>query len=280
MTIGLLESLIINRAAKFLRGPNWGRFLKSYAATLDGVNEALREGMTASNPLVCAREDLPPIAKDRNLRIPPAMPDDGVRDMLATWLQLHRGRASAEGVLRHVRNYFAPGPYPSIQMVHENGTTASWHKVDSAGRYTLTKVPSNWDYDGLHQWGKWYLIIEDEDDDGTPIPALLNPYTWDGGYKWDEGAVWDGFARQTGTDLAAMAIDWKRAGTRLQALIVNRQPGSVGPSTSLVTDASGWTTLPTGGNWVKMTYPSSGGAYFGHNTRPPYLDWVYDRQYL
>jgi hypothetical protein len=275
--IGLLEEIVLNRLPKFMRGKNLGRLLKAFAVTLDGNVEVLRQGMTFNNPLLCPRELLPTIAKDRRLPIPPSMPEEGARDMLAGWLQLHRARASSQGVLRHVRNYFAPGPYPSIQLVHENGTTATWHKVDSAGRYTKTPVvPSNWDYDGLHQWAKWYLISEAFDDSGVPIPASSFYDTWDGDDTWDDhGTMWDTMTSQSATDLASMAIDWKRAGTRLQAAILNRKPGSIGPGTALVTDTDGWTTLPTGGNWNSTVYTS--GPFFGQSTRPPYLDWFYDR---
>src|SRR5262245_3411932 len=104
--LGLLESSILKLAPKFLRGPNIGRFLKSYAAMQDGNVEALRQGMTLSNPLVCPAEGLPAISKDRTIKIPPSMPEEGVRDMLAHWFQLHRFRGQHQGVLRYLRFYF------------------------------------------------------------------------------------------------------------------------------------------------------------------------------
>jgi hypothetical protein len=281
MPIGDLESVILDRVPKFLRGPNIGRLLKTFAVALDGNLEQLRQGLTFGNPLLCPDYCLPVIAKDRSLRIPPSMPTEAVRVMLSQWIQLHRTRGHPAGVIRYVRNYFAPGPYPSIQMVHDNGTTTTWHKVNSANRYTKTAVASNFPYTGAGAatWGEWYIIIEDEDDDGEPIPAFaFDDDTWDGSDTWDDDeTMWDGLAEQCAIDLADMAIDWKRAGTRLGAVILNRTPGSIGPTTSLTTDAEGWTTLPSAGNWLSPVYTS--GPNIGLGTRPPYLDWIYDRVY-
>lgn len=273
IAIGLIEKYILNRAPKFLRGPNAGRFLKSFALALDGNHEALRIGLTFDNPLLCPRECLPTIAKDRGLRMYPSEPEAGTRVRLSKWLQLHRMRASHQGVMRHVQPYFLPGPVPTIRIFHQagDGSSSECHTLEASGRYSIARAtPSNFDYSGdTASWGKWFMVIDATDANGVAVPALTAPRKWDDGCRWDEDGVrWNGFTAQTGIDLAAMAQDWKRAGTRMEAAMINRMPGTLDATTTWAQDGSGWTTVPNG-NWGS---PVSGQ---GDPTRPPYLQWFY-----
>lgn len=273
--IGLLEQFVLNRAPKFLRGKNLGRLLKSYALTLDGSDEALRIGLTFNNPLLCPRDCLPAVAKDRGLKIPSSMPEEGVRQMLAQWFQLHRARGSHEGVLRHVRNYFAPGPYPTMQIVHQSGdgATAVWSKLDSAGKFTETFVtPSNFNYDEFpNHWARWWLFIYMHESGYT------EPNTYDDGHAYDDGEVHDAaganpFPVAAWDDIFTMAHDWKRGGTWLGGIALVWRAGDVNPASTPTQNAEGWWSLPSGfGTWRDATNLGTGLA-----TRPPMVQWIYD----
>ena len=269
---GWLQGVVLRRVPSFLRGPNYSRFLEAYAATLDGLLQTLRLGLTFGNPLLCPEECLPTIERDRNIPIYPSTPIATQRLILADWLMLHRVRGSHYCALRMLRYFFAsPGPIPAMRIVHQAGDGASceWHEMSASGKYTVTRVtPSNFNYDAHPTWwARWHLII-DASVDGVPVPALNPCSAYDDGSAWDGGEVWDGVDVDVARAIVSVAQWGRRGGTRLQCVIVNRQPGTLGPSTSFVYDPAGWTNLPIE-NW--------GSPYFGGvATRPPYLDFIYD----
>jgi hypothetical protein len=272
-----LAAVILRRAPKFLRGPNLGRFLESYAATLDGSVQQLRTGLTFSNPAICPRELLPDISFDRSIKIYDTQPEEAQRDILSHWLQLHRGRGSHYGEIDHVRRYFiTASAYPTIRIVHQSGggsPVATWHTVDPLGKYTVhVASPSNWDWDGLGaKWARWWAVIY------LP-PGFGSPALWDGSATWDGSDIWDGVPADVLADLWSMFYDWKAAHSRFSGLIVTALqptddiPGYTGvkpfdPTATAITDFDGWTTLPLA-NWGSPIY--TGASYTGLPTRPPW----------
>lgn len=274
--IGWLEGEVLTRAPDFMRGPNMGRFLKSIALSTDGALESLRQGLTFSNPLTCPAWMLPVVSKDRGVPIWPTQTEESRRTVLANWHSLHRLRGSHEGVLRLLRHYFEPGPFPRLAIVHQAGDGASceWHELHADGSFTITRVvPSNFNYDPhSDRWSRWFLVIDDMSGPYA-IPAITAPRLWDGGIVYDTGAHWDGMFPQPALDLLGMALLWKRAGTRLQAIIVNRltsgSPG-LGPASTLTVYPDGTTSLPIS-NWGSPIDTATGAP-----TRPVWADWIYE----
>lgn len=271
-----LAAVILNRAPKFLRGPNLGRFLQSYAATLDGNVEQLRQGLTFSNPLICPPEMLPVISYDRGIKLYPTEPEESKRYRLSRWLQLWRLKGSPMGEIDHVLPYFlTASAMPTIRIVHTDGNAiTTWHTWDPVTRRhtSIRRSPGNWDWDGTYsKWARWWAIIY--------LPPGFGSYAlWDGTDTWDGSAIWDGVGADVIADLYAMFKDWKASHSRFSGLILTALqptdsiPGYPGvhpfdPTSNAITDVNGWTTLPLA-NWWEPVY--TGASYTGLATRMPY----------
>lgn len=275
-TIGILERAALALVPDFLRGPNAGRFLKSVALAIDGSIEAMRQGATFADPLRCPRECLPAISRDRGIPIWPTQPEATQRALLADWLRLHRLRGMHEGVLRMVQAYFIGGPVPAMRIVHQSGDGASceWSELSATGVFETYRVtPSNWNFDAhSDRWARWWLIIDDMSGIYS-VPALYAPRLWDGGEVWDSGAHWDGMWTQPALDILGMALAWKRAGTRLQGIIINHLSLSapvLDHTSTLTVDPAGWTTIPSS-NWGSPIDTAT-----GLPNRPPYVEFIYE----
>lgn len=273
--VGLIEEVILNRMPRFMRGPNLGRLLKAFAAPLDGDVEALRQGLTFSNPLLCPRELLPEIARDRGLPMYPGEPEEATRLRLSRWLQLHRQRGSHEGAMRHAQPYFLGlgTALPTIRIVHQGGVgpTANWHTLTPQGAYSkIRRYPSNFDFDGTGstKWARWWVFIYMS---GTGIAP---PNTYDDGHAYNDGARYDcgGLSAQNLVDIPGLFTSWKRAGTWCGGVALVWDAGDVDPTGTPAQDASGWWSLPNGaGTWARPYNPATHLA-----TRPPRVQWIYD----
>jgi hypothetical protein len=272
-----LAAVILRRAPKFLRGPNLGRFLESYAATLDGSVQQLRTGLTFSNPAICPREALPDISFDRSIKIYDTQPEEAQRDILSHWLQLHRGRGSHYGEIDHVRRYFiTASAYPTIRIVHQSGggsPVATWHTVDPLGIYTVhVASPSNFNYDDRPSlWSRWWAFVEMA---GTGYTA---PITYGSGHTYGDGSLYgqggtNPFTSAMKADIVSMFQDWKAAHSWLAGVILVWPPAVLDITATPTQDADGRWSLPNGANtWAGIVDPTTGKA-----TRPYGYQWIYD----
>ncbi len=279
-------------APSYLRGFHGENLLQAFGAQLDANAEQVMFGRLQGNPyaagarladgrlIQCEPFVLPIHAMTRGLRIYSTEPEGSQRYRLSRWLQLHAQRGTPKGIMEHVQPYFlgasGTGTLPVIRIVFQDGAGASatWCTLDASSTYTRTKVTgSNWNWDGqTSKWARWWGIIH------LPPGYATGGTTWDGSGVWDGTSIWDGVPAAVIADLWSMMYDWKAAHSRFSGLIITTLqptddiPGHTGrkafdPTDTALTDANGWTSLPTG-NWGSAVYTS--GPYFGLNSRPPW----------
>lgn len=244
--------------------------LESIGLVLDIALQTLIEGLFASMPLECEEDALPYIATDRGLRLYPTEPVDSKRHRLAQWWQLHRGRATHLGEMRHLQPYFLPGKLPRIRIVHQagDGSCATWHTLESDGTYSIHRAtPSNWNWDGkTAQWSRVFVIIYMN---GTDL--ALDPAKYNDGSMYDQaGLYWDGIPGTARDDIVQALRDWEGPHYKLWSVILTTDDDSFDPTADAVTDPSGWTSLPVG-NWGFVIDNTAGNL-----TRPPYAHFIYD----
>lgn len=278
MGFGLIESIILNRVPKFLKGPSLGRLLRSYAAAEDGNVEALRQGLTLSNPLQCPTEDLIAISKDRGIPIYASEPEDSKRYVLAHWHTMHRFRGSSYGRMIRGRALFrgadGTGSIPTFRAVHSNcnGTT-TWHAIDPLGVYTSTSDVDNFDYDGsTTKWSRTWVFVEMSESDYDAPPKYGDGHLYGDGSLYGVGSP-NGFSAALQSDLVD-AIQWGGAcHAHLTGVILN-WGSPIDITAAPAQDADGWWSLPNGANtWSVFADPDTGLA-----TRPPRMQWIYENQ--
>ncbi len=271
--VGKFQRAVGGVAVWYLRQKNIGTLLESVGRVLDGAADGLVMGMRLAYPLLCPADQLPVILKDRALPSYPTEPTAATRQRARMWWQLHRARGSHQGEMRHAQYYFTPGVLPVIRIVHQtgDGVSATWHTLDAAGVYSShVETPSNFYFDSSpDQWSRFWVILYP--------PAGYTRTLWDAGWLWDDGTLWDGsalgFSAAQLADLVQMVLDWKAAHSALWGLILCWDPTKLSPTeTAGVQDADGWWNLPDAGQWGPIVSPITGLA-----TRPPYIDFVYDR---
>ena len=276
---GLLQKTIANVAVWYLRQKNLGTFLESSGLLLDGAADGMVQGMRLGYPLRCPSNQLPVIAYDRGIRLYPSEPDASKRQRLRMWWQLHKQRGSHQGEMRHVAPYFLPGGLPTIRIVHQSGDglTATWHTLDTSGKYTSAVAgPSNFNFDGkTSEWSRFFGVIDMSTTGFSPPRAYDSGGQYDtSGWQYDEGAV--PLTAQAMADIAAMlGVDWKAANSWCLGVALwwpmtggAPFPSAAGTPTQ---NAAGWWSLPNGaGTWASLVGTD------GRGTRPPNMTWILD----
>lgn len=269
--LGTIQQALSRVAPYFIQNKNVGRFLQAVAVTLDASLEDLSQGMRLGHPLRCDPSALPVLARDRRMRLYDSEPIASQRYRLAHYLQLKRQFGTHQGQMRNIAPFFLSyDEIPIIKIVFQSGSgdSASWNTLNADNTLTRHKaVPSNWDYDGVTaQWSRYWAIVH-VDRLGLAAQAL-----WDGGDIWDAGGVvWDGlFTEAEYSDMIAGIREAQRLGTVLWGMIVTTDPDSFDPETTAVTDATGWTSLPTG-NWAWAIDNTT-----GQPSRPPAAVFIRD----
>lgn len=265
--VGAVQALLARVGPYFLHNKNVGTFLESLGHLYDDGLESLEQGLDLSNPLVCDSSAFPILSVDRGIRLYPAETSESKRLRLSQWWQLHRGRGTHVGELKHAQPYFLPD-IPIIRIVHQDGAAgrATWWTIDGAGAVSIVKkTPSNWNYDAQPtKWSRWWAIIY--------IPAsLIDLWHWDDGNLWDTDGLWDGVTAAVAQDIVNLFLEWHSAHSRLAAVILATDPASFDPTAAAVTDPTGWTSLPVG-NWGSPISPPPVSVH----TRPPTAVWLYE----
>lgn len=278
--IGKIEKFMGEQAPWFLRNRWKGTFLQAVALQYDIAIDTLAQGLRLSQPLRCDVSALPHLARDRSIALYPTEPIPSQRFRLSQWWQLHRGRGSHQGEMRHAQPYFLPGTLPRIRIVHQSGggsPVATWHTLDPSGRYSAAQAsPSNFNIDGTaSKWSRWAAFV---DMSGT---AYTGPATYGDGDTYGDGLLYGSagstpFYGQRQADVAAMLYDWKAAHSWCEWIIAwwPMTGGAPFPdaSSTPTQDASGWWSLPNGANtWTVLADPVTGLA-----TRPPNMLWLRD----
>ena len=165
---------------------------------------------------------------------------------------------------------------PLVRIVHTMwaADVSDWHTLLSDGTYVLERRGKGaWDVGSGPGWSEFDVIVYAQAG-GAQVSALPAAQTYGGGSAYDDGSLWDGLAPSVIADIRSMVEEWHAAHARLRWIIVCDDETKLTPDEVLVTDASGWTSEPVAGNWLSLAYTS--GPYLGHNTRPPYLRFIYD----
>jgi len=267
--VGTIQRLTTRVGPWFLHSRNIGRFMQAFSIVYDNAITALQQGLALAHPLRCDPSAFPVLSLDRTIRLYPSEPESSKRTRLATWLQIHRRRATHLGELLHSQPYFLP-EHPVMRIVHQDGAglSATWWSIAADGSLSEYKAePSNWDYDGqTYKYSRFWVILY--------VPTSIFTLThWDDGSLYDGGAVfYDGMITQIARDIAAMILESKAGHSQLQGYILATDPTSFDPTSTAVVSPDGWTTLPIG-NWGT---PISGPPVSVH-TRPPTAVWIYER---
>jgi hypothetical protein len=288
--MGYLADHILDRAPKFLRRLNLGRYLSTVGLMNDQIVLAATLGLRQSNPLTCDVCSFPALSKDRNVPLNPMMPEAAQRFALSRWRQRARSLGTEYLTLLDLQTYFYTGPgalLPRCYSVHQTGDGGSsvWRTLGAAvggplgqpigGVYSEnTFAPSNFDYDShtrAHAEGYWSRCWYFIDMTGT---SYTGPYTYgDGdtygdGIRYGEGGA-NPFTGPQQADLIQIAINDCAPHSWVGALIFIWGAGFNYAGTP-AQDVTGWWSLPSG-HWG-LTYDPTTGL----GTRPPYLEWVYD----
>lgn len=138
----------------------------------------------------------------------------------------------------------------------------------------ITDGTVHWRY--AQAWARWWTFI----DMSSLVTAgtFSAPPTYGDGFNYGEGNLYgegDGtptaIDAQAASDLVGM-LGWKGAGTSLWGVGLIWQPGVFDPDATPTQDADGWWNLPGSGEWGRLVDSGTGLA-----TRPPYIQWIYDR---
>ena len=246
--VGKFQALMDRIGTYFIRGPNVGKFLQSFAMVLDQSATELDLGLSQTQPLKCDVSQLPTLSIDRTIRLYAGEPATASRQRLAAWLPAHRPRGTQLGELLHSRPYFLPDT-PIMRIVHQagDGSSATWHTLEADGTYSIhVQTPSNWPYDALTaRWWRFWVILY--------VPAgMLHADLYDDGGVYD-GLGIDGLPETyLGTtpagaarDLVDMMLEWERFGEYMQAYILAEDPASFDPTAAASSPGPG-TDTPDG----------------------------------
>ena len=266
--VGTIQRVVARVGPWFLHSRNIARFMQAFAVNYDNAITALQQGLALAHPLRCDPSAFPVLSLDRTIRLYPSEPEASKRIRLATWLQIHRRRATHLGELLHSQPYFLP-EHPVMRIVHQDGfgASATWWSIAADGSLSEYKAePSNWDYDGQPmKYSRFWVILY--------VPAsIFSLAHYDDGTLYDGGAVYDGMITQIARDISAMILESKAAHSQLQAYILATDPASFDPTATAVTNPDGSTTLPIG-NWGS----SMSGPPVSVYTRLRTAVWIYER---
>lgn len=272
VSVGIMQKFVSSFGPWFLHNQHVSSFLEATALVYDSALQTLDLGLRLSQPLRCDVTALPILGRDRSIRFYPSEGEQSKRIRLAQWKQLHRGRGTHIGELKHSQPYFTRTGYnlPLMRIVHQSGGASpmsTWHTLASDGTYTKTRaLTSNWNWDGqTSQWSRFWVICY------APAWAIRVP-TYGDGTRYGDGSLYAGAATsQIAQDLVAMIQEWKSAHSQLHGYIIATDPSSFDPTSTATTSASGWTSLPVG-NWGQPLSAS------GIRTRLPSAIWIYDRR--
>ncbi len=268
---GAIQKFVADISPWFIREKNRGAVVQAGALALDDTITMLDQGLRLGQPLDCESSALPIISADRGIRIYETEPEASKRTRLSRWWQLHRRRGTHRGEMENLAPFFLPAR-PLMRIVHQNGggDIATWHTLNQDETYTVhQQSPSNWDWDGVPAaWARWWAIIYRE-----PLIGWLEAATYDDpDVEFDDGTLWDGGPSETQIRDIVEALQEAQAGhSHLWGVIVSDDETSFDPTAAAVTDADGWTSLPTGNWWVAAD------AITGLPTRPPYASFIFEQ---
>lgn len=290
--MGYLADHILDRAPKFLRRLNLGRYLSTVGLMNDQIVLAATLGLRQSNPLTCDVCSFPALSKDRNVPLYPMMPEAAQRFALSRWRQRARSLGTEYLTLLDLQTYFYTGPgalLPRCYSVHQTGDGGSsvWRTLGAAvgsplgqpigGAYSEnTFAPSNFDFDSHTRahaegyWSRYWIFI---DMTGTSYTGPLRyddgVTTYDNGVaRYDMGGA-NPFVTAQIQDLIQIIVNDNapHAWPNWLALIWG---AGFDYAATPSQDSSGFWTLPSG-HWGLTYDPTTGLA-----TRPPYIDVVWD----
>lgn len=284
-SLGPISETILNRAPKFLRGPNIGRFLQAAGLVLDTNLQTLAEGLKLSNPLKCDVSAFPSLSLDRGIPLYETEPEASKRYRLSIWHQIRRHDASAYGKFINAQPYFlgtdGNGVIPRMRIVHTNGalTACTWHTMTGsyddggAGVYSVHRnTLPNWNFDNLAYWSRWWAIIYTH---GTVLDDVT---FWDDGNLWDGGQYWDGASGAVLNDIVSLFKDRGAPHAQCAGVILARDIDSFDPTGVPANVGDGTTTLPDaaglGISWGALVNPST-----NLPTRLQTATWIFDRYY-
>lgn len=269
------QQAILDWAPSYMIQTYCGTLLQAVGSTLDELAERVQFGRLASNPLHCEPDAFPYHSRDRQLRLYATESDLSKRLRLARWLAFHQMRATHFGELENLQPYFTPSTpgawqLPKIRIVHQDGSgsIATWWTLNADGTRELYQAdPSNWDWDGVpSKWARFWVILYI---DGTMFEGLCAQY--DDGTMYDDGnTVYDGLTAAINEDLVAMIQEAQSLHATLWGFALAMDPDMFDPTSTVTTDPSGWTSLPTG-NWGNIIDPAT-----NLPTRNPAASWIYD----
>lgn len=265
---GPLQRFIASIGPTWIHGPNIGPFLEAVGRVLDDAVQTMYEGILVNNPLYCDADCLPWVALDRGIILYPTEPEASKRYRLSIWEELRRSYGTDRGSLIMLQPYFLPGTLPNLIIVHQNGdgTSATWHRLTSAGVYTCGRAaPSNFAYDAsTFARTRWWVFIEETAD-------MTAPAAYDDGTLYDDGVtVYDGsFTTARITDIVALLRASDSAHARLEGVALIRTGYTLNETGVSAALPDGSTTYPTG-NWYLDVDPTT-----GLPTVPEYISFLW-----
>lgn len=229
----------------------------------------------------CDEDALEFHALDRDIRLYQSEPLLSKRYRLSRWHQLRQARGSHFGELENLQPFWmstptAALPWMKIFFQDHSATPRSYcYTLSPTGeRSVRAKTVSIWDYDGQpNKRARFWLVIH--------LPAGYGPAYYDDGSVYDGGRIYDGLRSLFIADIVGAVLEAKAAHSRLAGVITtalqptDEIPGHPGrlvfdPMDVALTDAAGWTSLPSG-NWGSAIDPVT---HLG--TRPPWASFIYE----
>lgn len=223
-TFGTFRQMGSDVSPPWLAGTTGTKFVYSLSIQLDGLAEYLRLGVLQRMPGHCQPEALPYIGADRHLLRGQQESDEAYTIRLQQAWQTWKAAGTPRAVLGQLAAYFSPVP-PVLRYVTtgwDEGTGVTWADwwTLSNGVYTYQRVsPSNWDWDGQHVVGRFWIIIY--------LPTLTQTHYGDGHvYGGGQSYGFEGVGEIIG-DIRSLIGTWKAAGSHAGTFDVSCDAGII-----------------------------------------------------
>lgn len=228
---------IVKFLVGWLRGHFGSRYVYSAAIQLDGLGDAIVEGMRAQLPGEGTPEALPFIGRDRRIVRGFVEQEGSYVGRLRLWLQDWRTAGNVFALCRQMQGYLSPFGV-TIRTVSNEG---EWHTLAPDGSVSHHRsLPNNWDWDSgiiseawrRSRWSRVWIVL-------YPPEAL-----WQEGPTWGDDDQWGGAwgspdctwgstaPRDVVRDLQGIIAAWKSATSRVVSVIVAFDPASFNPASS------------------------------------------------
>jgi len=221
------------------------KLLYSVAAVLDGMTEAMVQGMQADMPGIGTPTALGYLCRDRRIIRGREESDTAIALRLKGWLDAWRRAGHPFEILRQLRGYF--GNAIKARTVDNSG---NWYTITEDGTELRHHIPGSWDWDGNSiAWARLWVIIY--------APSTWT--TWTDFFELDPDLYGGDLAGAPYTighklpvnqavvaDVREIVRRWKPVHAFVPTIIISQDPALFDPEASGTWPTGSWGAFTTG----------------------------------